>query len=203
MQSYLILLLMSANHPVASDPSELRPGDGVRYRFSGSYTQAPVLLEERILSRRGLVLEIEVSAARAAERRRWLQVVTDTAANRASNRVDELYELAPDGRRLALSNTDNRDILRLFDWTYPSAPSATVPQGEEKVQVHFSGQPHTCIRSTVLLSWQGRQVRATYHQCPTFPWHQGPGQWQDAQTGEILWQVEVLDTWRADPTSAR
>lgn len=84
----------------AGSTTRYRPGDYIVYRYSGSYSEQPVFLEERIERVEGNRLWIHVIASRGEERREWIQVVTDTAENQEHNRIDELSKCAKASRSL-------------------------------------------------------------------------------------------------------
>jgi len=167
-------------------------GDSVLYRYSGSYTDLPVELEEQVVAQRGLQLEIDVHARRGEERRHWVQIVTDTPYNRERNIVDALY-LVRDGERHRLSNEHNRDLLRCYEWTYLEPDGSPAGVVEDQMELRFAGRRYVCRRSTGRLSWHGHPIRFVYHRCPEFPWYHGPGWWEDMESGEIVWQVGVVE----------
>ena len=96
-----------------------RIGDFVEYRYSGSFSSAPVRLVEEVTEQPGSRLTLTVTASRGQEEMKWVQVVTDTVENQKAEKIDELY-LVEDGVRRKLGNAGNRDIYR-------SSRSPTVP----------------------------------------------------------------------------
>lgn len=130
----LVLALLSAaaacahgSGSTAEDAgTRYRVGDWVVYEYTGSWFDEPVRLTERIIAQEGRRLEIEVVASRGMEQRAWVQVVTDTEANRKADKVDELYRLV-DGAREAIDASDPQILLDLYEWILP--PDATMPAG--------------------------------------------------------------------------
>ena len=104
--------------PVAHPWTQYRVGGFVVYSYTGEALPQPVTLRKEIVQRDGLRLHIQVESRRGSRVRRWVQVVTDTAENQANNVIDELYELIGTERR-RLANKDNRDVYRLYEWTFP------------------------------------------------------------------------------------
>lgn len=170
-------------------------GDYVVYRYSGAFTPAPVSLREVVLEREGDRLVIEVTATRASEQRRWLQVVTDTPENQRNNVVDELYEVVG-GSKIRLENRDNLDLYRLYEWVVlqpdGKAAEVTTRRGEFSV----SGKTFACEVSAGKNSWRGKQVRFEMQECPTFLWTHGPGRFWVDDTGEDIMRVEVVEAGR-------
>jgi hypothetical protein len=169
-----------------------RVGDHVVYRYGGTTLAAPVVLTERIVAQAGNRLEIEVTAVRGEEARRWVQVVTDTPENQRNDVIDELYEVV-DGERRRLPNEGNRDVMRLYEWTLPAMEGALRFERNEEVVVELGGRGHACTRETNQATIAGRPARFIRHTCPDFLWTNGPAMFRDDASGEVLWQVEVVD----------
>lgn len=178
---------------VVLGPIRLVPGDRVTYRYTGTFTPAPVLLTERVLSREGDRLEIEVTAERGGERRRWVQVVTDTLANRQGNVVDELYLVEDEGSRRRLPNEEDRDLYDLYSWTLPPLDGPPTSRRNEEMVAEVSGAARRCARATLEVTSGGRPARMVDVECPRFPWRQGPTSLVAVDGGEVLWQVDLVE----------
>ena len=170
-----------------------RLGDFVVYRYSGTFSAAPVTLREEIKEKDGNRLTIEVEARRGAETRRWIQVVTDTPENQANNVIDELYEIV-DGERRRLANEDNRDLYRLYEWTLVMPDGRPSGLSRSKVEVSIGGQRFTCERTTGKNTLRGELMRFESHTCPGFVWTHGPAKMIDLTTKEEILRVEI-ESW--------
>jgi hypothetical protein len=172
-----------------------RVGDRVVYQYRGSSLEAPVTLTEQIVAREGNRLEIEVTSVRGSERRQWVQVVTDTPENQRNNVIDELYEVL-DGQRQRLANEGNGDLLRLYGWTLPPLEGPLTPEVSEEVTVEIAGETYHCTREAGLASLAGRAARMVGHTCPGFLWTNGAATLIDIETGDLLWEVTVVEASR-------
>ena len=170
--------------------SPFRVGDYVVYRYEGAYTKHPVVLRERILEKNVFRLVIQVDAERGSERRRWIQVVTDTAENRKKNVVDELYEVK-DGTRQRLENTDNRDLLRLYEWTLPPCEGGGRAAGETELELSVAGARFSCVCKEALVDCAGKPSRLETCECPEFTWTHAGGEARAQGDAQLIWKVSV------------
>jgi hypothetical protein len=169
--------------------SELRVGDYVVYRFSGSFTETPVTLRERVVARDAGRITIEVDATRGKEARHWIQVGADSADARWNNAVDEIYVTRESGARERLPNPDNAMLARLYEWvTMGAEGDATAVETSPCQQLIATMQVAcTCERAT------HTTMKVEQSRCPSFAWQRGPGRWTNTN-GVVVWQVEVIDT---------
>ena len=173
-----------------SSETRYRAGDWVVYRYSGSALPEPVTLHEAIESVDGARLSIVVTMTRGAETRRFVQVVTDTEANRAAGIVDELWAIDGD-RRTRLPNTRNADLLRLYDWVLLPLEGAVEEESSAEQARAFAGEHHSCRVRSGVRRLGARRVRFEESECAAFLWTHGPARYVDADSGEILEEVEV------------
>ncbi len=180
---------------VGPGSSRYRVGDRILYRYAGEALDAPVDLEERITEVDGLRLRIEVTARRERVTRRWVQVVTDTAENRESNRVDALYEVDASGEERLLPNEGGEDLRELYEWTLPDVEWGE--PGEERVTTEprtFAGREWTCRVATTPLPSVGSDARIVLSDCDALVWTHGPGELTAG--GRTLWSVVVVEIER-------
>ena len=186
-----------ASSSPAAETSEHRVGDYVVYRYSGTFSEAPVVLREDITEARGLRLSIDVRSTRGDEERRWIQVVTDTAHNRENNVVDELYEVVEGERRL-LDNVDNSDILRLYDWTLPPCAPPVEPLEPEARTLSVAGDRFDCTCDRQRMQCGEQTSILTECECPDFVWGHAFGEVAREGEDEPFWLVEVVEHGRGD-----
>lgn len=172
-----------------------QPGDYVVYRYSGSYSEQPVTLEERIDRAEGNRLWIHVTAYRGDEQREWIQVVTDTPENQERNAIDELYEVRG-GHHVRLSNEDNRDLLRLYSWTLPPCEGDLDIHATETRSMTIVGARFecNCVAATQMCSNRPAQMEAC--DCPQFLWTHASANIHVAEASIALWDVEVIEHGR-------
>lgn len=178
--------------------TDYRVGDRVAYRYSGTYTDAPVLITERIVNVEGNELEIHVAAERGDERREWIQVVTDTEANRTSDTVDALYVIE-DGERRELPNQDNADLMRLYEWIVPPCegePTSPPTSSERTLQVGDASHECTCV--SLGTTCNGEPAELTSCECAEFLWTQATTRIEPAAGGPTIYQSEVVEHGRAE-----
>ncbi|MEZ4224275.1 MAG: hypothetical protein R3B13_25220 [Polyangiaceae bacterium] len=173
-------------------PTKYRQGDWVLYRYSGSFTSAPVMLREEVTKQCGNHLEIEVNVERASERRRWLQVLTDTPENQANNVVDELYVYEGDEKR-RLANEKNADIYRLYEWTVVNPDGKPTGLSTTSGWSALAGLPFRCQRTMGESSWQKRPIGFESSDCDAFLWTHGTVRFWEKDGGADVLRVEVLD----------
>lgn len=137
----------------------------------------------------------EPFAERGNERREWIQVVTDTAENRAQNRVDELYEVV-DGDRVLQANEGNADLLRLYAWTLPTCVPPVETLASEQREIVVGGQRFASECARQEMTCEGQRATMTTCESESFVWG---NVYADviANDGSSLWQVRVLRAGRA------
>lgn len=188
----------AARSVTVSGPSRYRVGDRIVYRYTGEALAAPVELEEHITEVDGVRLRIEVTARREHATRRWVQVITDTAENRASNHVDALYEIDDGGSERLLPNEDGEDLRELYEWTLPDVEWGE--PGEERVTTEprtFAGREWTCRVATTPLPSVGTDARIVLTDCDALVWTHGPGELTSG--GHMLWSVTVVEVTSPAP----
>jgi hypothetical protein len=180
--------------PSAGGETAYSLGDYVVYRYTGRFTPRPVVLREQIVHVAGNRLHIEVSVVRGDDRRRWVQVVTDTPENQKNNVVDELYEIVG-GKRVQLPNEDNADLLRLYSWTLVMPDGRPTDIAEEPRAVTIGERDYACMAVTGRTTVEGRPVRFEDVSCPDFVWTHAYSRFLAEDGAEIL-QVEVIEAGR-------
>ena len=177
-------------------------GDYVEYEYAGSYSVRPTLLRERVTLVDGLQLEIEVTAKRGTEHRSWIQVVTDTEANRTRNIVAELYEVI-DGQRVRLENRSNADLMRLYSWTLPDCGPPRESGGEhEELDRHrerdipLGAEAQSCRCARQRVRCDDRPATMETCECPDFLWGHGFGEVVIDGESTPYWRVRVRDAGR-------
>jgi hypothetical protein len=148
----------------------------------------------------GTRLSIEVSAQRGDETRRWLQIVTDTPDNREHNVVDELYEVIGDEHR-KLDNADNRDLLRLYEWTLPPCHGDSQHAGHVKLEMPVAGARLRCTCAKVLRKCNEEPAQVETCECPDLAWLHASGQATALDDGEVIWKMELTRFGNAENTS--
>ena len=175
-----------------AESTRYREGDRIVYRYGGEALAAPVELEERIVEVEGLRLRIAVTARREGETRRWIQIVTDTEENRASNHVDRLYELDADGTEHLLENEGGEDLRELYGWTLPDVdfgePGDETTTTEDRT---IAGERFSCEIGRTPLPSIGPEASIELSDCPALVWTHGPGVLRDGE--RVLWSVEVVE----------
>ncbi len=186
--------------PAVAQPttSGHRVGDMVVYEYSGAFAAVPVVLREEITAADGARLTITVTARSGDERREWVQVVTDTRENRTNNVVDELYEVV-DGERVRLENEGNQDLMRLYEWTLPSCQPPAEPLPPEERTVAIGADRFRCTCDRQAMACGDAPSTMTTCECPEFLWGHGFGEVRETETGEVYWQVRVLEHERGEP----
>ncbi|HEY3449050.1 MAG TPA: hypothetical protein VGK67_21995 [Myxococcales bacterium] len=192
----LAVLFASACATTSATPrTRYRLGDYVVYRYQGPGLAEPVTLREEVTAQEGNRLRIDVTAARAAEERRWVQVLTDTPENQKANKIDALYE-SVNGGYVKLANADNRDVYRLYEWTLfvPDKPASGIMKSE--CQRPILNHEMTCRCTNGQSEWKGAVLLFEATECPAFLWTNGTSRFTDAATGEDVLKVEVLEQGR-------
>ncbi|MGC4120002.1 MAG: hypothetical protein QM765_36570 [Myxococcales bacterium] len=172
-----------------------RVGDYVVYRYEGRGLAEPVTLREEVTAQEGNRLRIDVTATRAADERRWVQVLTDTPENQQANKLDALYE-SKSGAFVRLANEGNQDVYRLYEWTLfnPDKPASGVLKSECRRPV--LAHELTCRCTNAQSEWKGAVLLFEATECPDFLWTNGPSRFTDAATGEDVLKVEVVEQGR-------
>ncbi len=189
-------LLASACATTGAAPrTRYRVGDYVVYRYQGPGLAEPVTLREEVTAQEGNRLRIDVTATRAADERRWVQVLTDTPENQKANRIDALYE-SVGGGYVKLANEGNRDVHRLYEWTLfnPDKPASGILRSECRRPI--LGHELTCRCTTGQSEWKGAVLLFEATECPDFLWTHGTSRFTDAATGEDVLRVEVVEQGR-------
>jgi hypothetical protein len=174
----------------AEQGSRYRVGDFVVYRYTGSFSEQPVVLRERVIDKQGQRLTIEVTAERGQQRRGWIQVVSDTAENREKNRIDELYELTA-GKRQRLPNADNADLLRLYAWTLPPCTGPEQAAGKVDMELPVTGVRFKCTCKRSQRTCAGKPAQIEICECPDFVWMHASGEVHALDDPELIWKAEV------------
>lgn len=179
-------------------PTKYRKGDYVRYEYRGSALAHPVILDEMILSQEGNQLEIHVRATKKDDVRQWVQVVTDTPHNQANNVIDGLFEIV-NGERVRLENIDNRDVYRLYEWTFPPPfqPEGKPESITRSVDIDGSQQDAQC--TTMKGKSATNTVVAVFCKSSAFLWTNVYGQVISDPGGEVLWEMVVVKAGRDTP----
>lgn len=185
----------AATPPAAEPGTRYRIGDYVVYRYDGSALPAPVTLTEEIVAQQGLRLEIQVTARRGTEQRRWIQVVTDTPENRSNDVVDELY-LVENGQRKRLANENDADVYRLYQWIIPpvEGPLRDVQKTERAVDV--AGQRYELTCATGRQTIDGKEADVEMCDGEAFLWTKAKTMMRAVDGGEVLYRVSVQDAGR-------
>jgi hypothetical protein len=182
----------------ANPATKYRKGDYIRYQYQGSALAHPVTLDEKILSQEGNKLEIHVRASRADEMREWVQVVTDTPHNQANNIIDGLFEVV-NGKRVFLENKDNRDVYRLYEWTFPPPFN---PEGKpESVtqSVDLGGEQQEAQCTKMKGKSATNSVVALFCTSSSFLWTNAYAQIADEEDGDVLWEMVVVEAGDGEP----
>lgn len=186
----LALVGCGASSEGATPASNHRVGNFVVYEYAGSYAEQPTTLREEVVAVDGLELEIEVTARRGDELRRWVQVVTDTTENRDDNVVDALYEIV-DGQRRELEPSGS-ELLRLYEWTLPDCgpPVEPMPPSQREVESF----PCECQRQQM----QCGEEQAVFESCdcPDFVWIHAFAEVRRAD--DVYWRMQVREHGTAD-----
>jgi hypothetical protein len=193
-----LVLLFAAG---CASGTRYRVGDTVTYHYSGDALCTPVELRESVVAREGDRLRIDVTARRGAEVRSWVQVLTDSPENQRANRLDALYEEAPDGRLVRLENPDNRDLYRLYEWTVVD-PDGKASEVEKAPCERTLGTTYACTCTRGRNAWKGRPVRFESATCPGFVWTHAGSRFWDEETGADVLRVEVKQSSR-DPVQPK
>jgi hypothetical protein len=160
------------------------------YSYTGEGLPQPVTLREEIVQRDGLRLHIQVEARRGSQVRRWVQVVTDTPQNQANNVIDELYELIGAERR-RLANKDNRDVYRLYEWTFPPSLEGRGEPTSFNHTVSIEDRPMAADCQRIPVAVGG--TPAVMENCTSraFLWTNIFGRLYRESDNATLWQVSV------------
>lgn len=158
------------------------------------------MLREEVIAVRGLRLEIAVRATRGPEERQWVQIVTDTPENKRNNVVDELYAVA-DNRRTRLSNRDNIDLYRLYEWTYVVPETKNTDIQHRQTETTLGNQRFRCDVESGRNVVNKKAIRYELFECPDFLWQHGRGRFWEEETGQDVWRMEVLTFGRLAPSN--
>ena len=170
-------------------------GGFVVYRYDGTYTEAPVTLEEEVTGVEGNRLTIEVTATRGEETRRWVQIVTDTEENRRDNVVDELYEIV-DGERRALAADDPATLMRLYGWTVADCGGFGDATAREARALRIGDASYACECVRRPATCEGAPAVMETCECPELAWGHayGEARLEGAGAQEPLWRMVTLET---------
>lgn len=102
----------------------------------------------------------------------------------------------PSSRCSRLLRKPNRDRLRLYAWTLPQLDQGLTSERSEQLVVEIAGKRQTFTRETTSTAIGWRPARMISHACPSFLWTNGPAVLTDTESGEVLWDVTVLETSR-------
>lgn len=194
----LLLLVVPACGKAPKTPekgavaTKYRVGDFVAYEYIGDFSPEPVTLREQVMAQEGNRLRIDVTAQRGKEVRRWVQIVTDTPDNEKNNLVDALYE-EKNGSYQALSTDRNRELLRLYEWVLIDPDGEMSEVSSESCDVEMAGQHFACTCTEGVNRIKGRAVVALDTDCPDFLWTHGPGGFRDAENGDPVLEVDVVE----------
>lgn len=176
--------------PAPAGTSRYEVGDYVAYRFSGSFRESPVLLSEEVIAKDGDHLTFLVRWTSGAQRRAWMQSVTDTPENERDNRVDRLVEILSSGEAVPLANAGNADLLRLYAGTYlrPDAPPHDVRQ--EAVVVTVCGRKVRAQRTRGRQAVAGKDYEFEEDVSPDFLWTRVGARY--GQGEDLLYRADVV-----------
>ena len=172
-----------------------RVGDYVVYAYSGSALKGPLTLTEEIVAQDGLRLEIQVTAKRGSEERRWVQVVTDTPENRRNDKLDELY-LVVDGKRERLANEGNADVYRLYEWIMPPIEGPLRDKAQARRKIDIAGRSYELICTTGRQTVGKQEAEVELWDGEAFLWTKARTTMRAVDGGEMLYQVVVQETGR-------
>jgi hypothetical protein len=175
--------------PLGSSASlDFHVGDAVVYRFSGSFSNEPVVLREEVLALDGARVTIDVRATRGREERHWTQVGPADKDARWNNVADEIRVGAQ-----KLPNPDNVTLARLYEWVLVPVEGETT--GAESApcerKLGSANAACTCERAT------HGAMKTEASRC-AFAWQRGPARWTNA-SGDVVWQVEVVESTVKSP----
>ncbi len=171
----------------------LQPGDYVVYRYTGSYTPAPVLLAKEVVESRQDLAVIDVVATRGQERRHWIEVVAGRPTDVKPGHVVELYEVDGTTRR-RLRNLGNQDLDRLYDWTVAMPDRASSNAIESPEVASLERWAFACTKAYGETAWRGAVVKVSSTTCAEFPWVRWEqGVWTEDDT---LANLEIVETGR-------
>lgn len=187
----------STAQPIADSvtaASRYRVGDFVVYKYAGSFSPQAVVIREEVVAQEGNRLTILVEARRDTETRKWVQVVTDTPENQRAEKIDELYDLSGGGR-IRLSNENNQDIYRLYEWTIPPLASRPSTVDNRSETIVFGNTSFAC-RVEIGRFGPDSQVREFHFStCADFLWTNGPAR-VISSNNEVLWERQVVEFGR-------
>ena len=133
-------------------------------------------------------------ATRGEERRRWVQVLTDTPENQENNVIDELW-VEREGELVRLENKGNAEVYRLYSWTLPPQLEAPSPGPTQEATLTLGEETLSCTASTGTAKLQGQPVSFSFLTCPDFLWTHGEGTIGPSE-GPPLWQMRVVSDSR-------
>lgn len=175
--------------------SRYRKGDFIHYRYSGTYTPAPVDLREVVADQHQLLLQIDVEATRGGERRKWIQIVTDTEFNQKNNVVDALY-VVDNGEKRKLKNLNNNDLYALYDWTYVVPEGIPTDLSEAAVTKTIGGATYQCLAKRGRTHLKGKPVRFEEVDCKDFLWTHAGAEYVAEESGEVVYRAEIIEVGR-------
>lgn len=175
--------------------TKYQTGDFVVYRYSGEYTEHPVVVEEVIDKVEGHRLSIHVTATRGEEKREWVQVVTETPEDGMNGTLEELYEIHS-GASVKLDHRSFRDILRLSEWMLAPCGGGPEPPTEEKRTISIAGENFDCSCRSDDHQCDQEPFVMSACECPDFVWTQASAELRHAEGGHVMWNREVVEHGR-------
>jgi hypothetical protein len=180
----------------AAGPARHRVGDFVVYRYAGPALAEPVTLRQEVVAQEGRRLRIDFTATRKSGQRSWVQVVEGAARDLRGGAVEALYEKV-EGRYVRLANRRNRDLFRLWVWTYFRPDKAATDLGPQPCQAEIAGALLACTCGFEMTAYKGASVRVKQTFCPDFVWTRGPSDaWPEE--GEPVYTVDVVEHGRRE-----
>jgi|GEM_PF-1892679 len=176
-----------------------QPGDWVIYRYSGTFTKAPVKVVQRVLSVETKDGKDRVTTGvhmeRGTERMKFVQVTDGSlASKKAGDFPSEVIEYLPGGKEQALKGAEisSNVLFRLWNWTLPAnVQGQPKNRTQSQAKVGIGAASFDCTQEEVDSEIGGKPVHLVLRQCDGFPWYKGPSEVKLVD-GTVYWQADVL-----------
>lgn len=178
--------------PEKPPPIRFRVGDYVVYRFSGNYTEHPVVLRKEVLDRKGDRVTFDVTATRGTDSRHWTEA-EDMGVRDPKKRTDaEVHEYIG-GVPQKVSNENNDALSRLYSWISLTAGAEDMDPEKSEGTQDVAGTSFNCTIREGLIIWHRDTLKFRLFECPEFVWFDGGSQYWNNRFGDNILKSEVVE----------
>ena len=148
----------------AEEGVRLRSGDFVSYRYTGTFSEHPVVVSQRVIDGNGERLVIEVTIEHGSERRSFEKVV---------------------------ASRDLTELSSLHEWASPPCSGDAQSAGTVELEMPVAGARLPCRCDKVLRECAGKPAQVETCQCQGFSWGPASGIANAPDGATPIWKMEV------------